>query len=166
MDNSKSLRKWSDLYGLPVVTGGKRVGTVDDFYLEPETNAVRAFRINIGIYGYRSLQASAISTIEQQAITIANEYMLAEERTDGRLPALLVGKSLLSYKVVSEGGTVIGKVGNVLIDTSVPVALRVVAFELGGESRGRSRQRTFPASEVTRYEQDAVIIFDKAARRL
>ena len=95
MDNSKFIRRWSDLYGLAVVTGGRRVGIVDDFYLEPETNAVRALRINTGVYGYRLLQSSAISIIGQSAITIDNEYMLAKEKTDGRLPALLPGKSLL-----------------------------------------------------------------------
>src|SRR5215471_9935791 len=75
MDNNKSMRKWTDLYGLAVVTGGKRVGTVDDFYLEPESNAVRALRIKVGVLGYRELQASAISSIERDRITIANEYM-------------------------------------------------------------------------------------------
>ena len=167
MDNNKLIRKWSDLYGLPVVTGGKKVGTVDDFYLEPGTNAIRSLRINTGVYGYRLLQASAISTIEQKAITIANEQMLAEEKTDGRLPALLPGKRVLSYKIMSEGGIVIGKVGNVLIDTGIPVALRVVAFELGGDSHTRSgqRHRIIAASEVTGYERDAVVVLDKVVKR-
>ncbi len=167
MDNSKLIRKWSDLYGLPVITAGKKVGTVDDFYLEPETNAIRSFRINTGVYGYRLLQSSAINTIEQKAITIANEYMLAEEKTDGRLPALLPGRQVLSYKVMSEGGTVVGKVGNALIDTSIPVTLRVVAFELGGDSHSRlgQRSRTFAASEVTGYERDAVVVLDRVAKR-
>jgi sporulation protein YlmC with PRC-barrel domain len=167
MDNSKLIRKWSDLYGLAVITGGKKVGTVDDFYLEPGTNAIRALRINTGVYGYRLLQSSTINTLEQQAITIANEYMLAEEKTDGRLPALLPGKQILSYKVMSEGGTVVGKVGNVLIDTSIPVVLRVVAFELSVDSHSRSgqRNRIFAASEVTGYARDAVIILDRVAKR-
>jgi len=166
--SDKSMRKWTDLYGLAVVTGGKRVGTVEDFYLEPETNAIRALRIEVGVLGYRELQASAISSIEKDRITIANEQMLAEERTDGRLPALLVGRNLLAYKVVSEQGTSVGKVSNVLIDTSIPIALRVAAFELGGDSRERSGQRhlIFNANEVTVYERDTVFILDKAARRL
>src|SRR5712692_6120363 len=50
VDNNKLIRKWSDLYGLPVVTGGKKVGTVEDFYLEPGTNAIRSLRINTGVY--------------------------------------------------------------------------------------------------------------------
>jgi len=168
MDNNKSIRKWTDLYGLAVETGGKKVGTVEDFYLEPETNAVRALRVKVGVLGYRELQASAISSIERDRITIANEYMLAEERTDGRLPALLLGRNLLAYKVVSEQGTPVGKVSNVLIDTSTPVALRVAAFELGSDSRDRSGKRhpIFTANEVTAYERDTVFILDKAARRL
>lgn len=160
MANNKAIRKWSDLYGLAVITGGKTVGTVDDFYFEPGTNVIRALRIHVGVLGYRSLLASAISTIGQNAITITNEYMLAEERTDGRLPASLPGHDLLTYKVMSEGGNIIGKVGGVLLDTSVPVALRVVAFELDGNSR------TIAANEVTGYEQDAVVILDNVAKRL
>ena len=168
MDKYKSIRKWTDLYGMAVVTGGKRVGTVEDFYLEPETNAVRALRVKVGVLGYRELQACVISSIEQDRISIANEQMLAEERSDGRLPALLLGSNLLTYNVKSEKGTSLGKVGNVLIDTSIPVALRVAAFELRGDSRERSGQRhpTIAASEVTAYERDTVFILDKAARRL
>jgi sporulation protein YlmC with PRC-barrel domain len=168
MDNNKSIRKWTDLYGIAVVTGGKRVGTVDDFYLEPETNAVRALRVKAGVLGYRELQASAISSFEQDRITIANEQMLAEERSDGRLPALLLGRKLLTYNVESEKGTPVGKVGNLLIDTRIPFALRVAAFELRGDSRERSGQRhpILDANEVTAYERDTIFILDKAARRL
>ena len=167
MDNNTFIRKWSDLHGLAVVTGGRQIGTVDDFYLEPETNAVRALRINMGVYGYRLLQASAIRAIEQNAITITSEHMLAEEKTDGRLPALLPGKRVLSYKIVSEKGTVLGEVENVLIDTSTPMALRVVAFVLegGSNSRNRNGRSSFPASEVTRYERDTIVILDRVARR-
>jgi sporulation protein YlmC with PRC-barrel domain len=160
------MRRWTDLYGSAVVTGGRRLGTVDDFYLEPETNAIRALRIKIGIPGYRELQASAIGSIEQNGITIANEYMLTEERTDGRLSALLLGSNVLKYKVMSEAGTVVGRVGDVLIDTSTPIALRIAAFELGEDLRVRSGRRPFNANEVTAYERDAVVILDKAARRL
>ena len=168
MDNYKSMRKWTELYGLAVVTGGKKVGTVEDFYVEPETNAVRALRIKVGVLGYRELQASAISSIEKDKITIVNEQMLAEERTDGRLPALLVGSNLLAYKVVSEKGAPVGKVSNVFIDTSTPRTLRVAAFELGSDSRERFGQRhpIFNANEVTAYERDTIFMLDKAARRL
>ena len=142
MNNNKFIRAWSDLYGLTVVTAGKRLGTVENFYFEPETNAVRALRINTGILGYRELLASAIKAIELNTITIANEYMLVEEKTDGRLPAAISGQSLLSYKVMSEKGKLVGKVSNVLIDTSTPMTLRVVAFELGGDQLARTVSRT------------------------
>jgi sporulation protein YlmC with PRC-barrel domain len=168
MDNYKSIRKWTELYGMAVVTGGKRAGTVEDFYLQPETNAVRALRVKVDVLGYRELQASSISSFEQDRITIANEQMLAQERTDGRLPALLLGSNLLTYKVESEKGMPLGKVGNVLIDTRIPAALRVAAFELRGDSHERSGQRppTIDANEVTAYERNTVFILDKAARRL
>ncbi len=164
MANNQYLRKWSELGGIAVTipSEGKQAGTVDDFYFEPETNAVRGLRINIGILGYRALQTNTISTIERYAVTIPNENVLILERDDRRLPELLLGHSLLSYKVMSERGTVVGTVGNILLDTSRPRALRVAAFELAGD---RSGQR-FSAHQVTHYERDAVVILDKVAKAL
>ena len=73
-------------------SGGKWLGKVDDFYVEQGMNAIRALRINMGVYGYHELQASATSSIESNRITIANEQMLVQEGTDGRLPTTISGR--------------------------------------------------------------------------
>ncbi len=114
MDNS--IRNWLDLRGLAVTIPGegRSVGKVDDFYYKEDTNAVYALRVKQRIYGFKALATSAISTIGPDAVTVANEQMLIDESNDGELSQLPLGNNLLSYKVLSESGTLLGTVGNIL----------------------------------------------------
>lgn len=170
MQNSEYVRRWTDLRGLAVViiSEGRKAGSLEDFYFDPGTNEVYALRIKTGFFGYKALLSSFINSIGQDAITINTEEMLTEEKHDGRLPVLPLGESLLSYKVMSEKGNVVGNVGNVLLDTSRPVALHITAFELSGGLRDRltGRYPTFSANEVVRYGEDVIVIIDQAAKRL
>jgi uncharacterized protein YrrD len=163
MDKNPTTRKWIDIRGLAVVVldTGIKVGTVDDFYFESESNAVRGLRVNTGLSGYKELPSNGISAIGRDAITTANQEMVIDERHDGRLPALPLGHSLLSYKIMSESGDLVGTVGSIILNTFPPIALRVVAFELAG-----GRHRTFSAQEVTHYGQDVIVILDQVARQL
>lgn len=161
MDSYNSIRNWLDLRGLPVTIPreGRRVGTVDDFYYKPGTNAVYALRVRMGFLGFKALVSSAISTIAPNAVTIANEQMLIDESNGGELLELPLGSGLLSYKVLSEDGMLLGTVGNILLATYPPVVLRIAAFQLAGG-------RTFSAEEVTSYESGVMYILNKAAKRL
>ena len=163
MDNNPTTRKWTDIRGLTVVAldTGLKVGTVDDFYFEPESNAVRGLRVKTGLSGYKELPTNGISTIGRDTITTANDEMVIDERHDGRIPALPLGHSLFSCKIMSENDDLVGTVGNIILSTYPPIALRVVAFELAG-----GRHRTFSAQEVTRYGQDVIVILDQVARQL
>ncbi len=115
MDKNPTTRKWIDIRGLAVVVldTGIKVGTVDDFYFESESNAVRGLRVNTGLSGYKELPSNGISAIGRDAITTANQEMVIDERHDGRLPALPLGHSLLSYKIMSESGDLVGTVGSI-----------------------------------------------------
>ena len=163
MDKNPTTRKWIDIRGLAVVAlnTGIKVGTVDDFYFESESNAVRGLRVNTGLSGYKELPSNGISAIGRDAITTANQEMVIDERHDGRIPALPLGHSLLSYKIMSENDDLVGSVGNIILSTYPPIALRVVAFELA-----EGRHRTFSAQEVTHYGQDVIVILDQVARQL
>ena len=170
MNNKPTTRKWTDIRGLAVVAldTGLKVGTVDDFYFETESNVVRGLRVKTGLSGYKELPTNGISDIRRDAITAANQERVIEESHDGRIPALPLGHSLLSCKVTSESGDLLGTIGNIVLNTYPPIALRVVAFELVGGSGERITKfnRTFSAQEVSRYERDVIIIFDRAARQL
>jgi uncharacterized protein YrrD len=156
-----SIRNWFDLRGLPVniPSEGRSVGTVDDFYYKVGTNAIYALRIKTGLSGFKALAASAISTIERNAVTVASQEMLIDESNGGDLTELPLGNNLLSYKALSESGNSLGTIENILLATNPPVALRIAAFQLVGG-------KTFSAEEVTSYGRGELYILDKVAKRL
>ena len=161
MDSYNTIRSWFELRGLPVTIPGegRRVGTADDFYYKDGTNAIYALRVKTGLSGFKALAASAISTIARDAVTVASEEMLIDESNGGELTELPLGNNLLYYKILNESGSSLGTVGNILLATNPPVALRIAAFQLAGS-------KTFSAQEVTRYEKGVIYILDKAAKRL
>src|SRR5216684_2774073 len=108
MDSYNSLRNWLDLRGLPVTlpSEGRWAGIVDDFYYKEGTNAVYALRVKTGFLGFKALAASAISTIDLGAVTIANEQMLIDESNGGDLTqSPLGGGRTFSAEEVTGYGT-------------------------------------------------------------
>jgi len=132
---------------------------VDDFYYQAGSNAIYALRVKSGLSGFKALAASAISTIAQNAVTVASEEMLIDESNGGDLTDLPQGNTLLSYRVLSESGNSLGTIENILLATNPPVALRIAAFQLVGG-------KIFSAEEVTSYGRGELFILDKVAKRL
>ena len=161
MDSYNTIRNWFDLRGLPVTipSEGRSVGIVDDFYYDAGSNAIYALRVKSGLSGFKALAASAISTIAQNAVTVASEEMLIDESNGGDLTDLPQGNNLLSYRVLSESGNSLGSIENILLATNPPVALRIAAFQLVGG-------KIFSAEEVKSYGRDELFILDKVAKRL
>ena len=158
-----AIRNWFELRGLPVVITreGRSVGVVDDFYYKLETNSIYALRVKSSIFGlgHRVLSASAISTIERAAVTIASDSMLIAEANSGHLLELPTRSSLLSGIVKNEDGDVLGKVSGILLATNPPVALRIAAYQL-------DNGKQFSANEVTDYDGNVMYILNKAASKL
>ncbi len=170
MVNEPNVRKWNELRGLAVVTldTGEKMGTVEDFYFESETNSVRGFRVKAGLFNVKAVPTSTISSVGRDAVITQHAEMVIDESRDSRLKTMPLGSTLLSYKVMSENGTVVGSVGNVLINTVPPNALRVVGFELSGNlgERVTGHYQTFSANDVLRYGQDVIVILDQVAKSL
>lgn len=168
MEKNSSIRTWTSIRGLPVISldSTLKLGTVEDFYFEPEEGSVRALRINKGIYGYNSLAANVINTIERDRITVENSETVIEENHDGRLSQLPLGHALLSNNVVGENGDTIGVVTNILMQTNPPIALHVAGFEIAKDRNERRRRRTFSADEVTDYKRGTIFIMDQVAKKL
>lgn len=174
MDNASSLKKWSSLRGLAVVSinSGKKVGTVDDFYFDSSSgqtmNLIPGLRVKTGLFSSRALPVTTINAIGLDAVTISDEEMLLDEKKDDVLSKLPLGQNLLSYKVMSAGGAVVGTVGDILIDTSVVTGLCVGAFELSGNLRDKitRRYQTFDAHSVIRYGPDVIVVPDEVAQAL
>ena len=132
MDASQSTRKWSELHGIAVISvaDGKKIGTCDDFYFDPITQSVYALQVKTSLFGHKVLPVSYISACGQDAITIASEEGLRSKSEDERVATLTSGQSLHSYKVMSASGTLVGTVGNVLLDTSTTTCAGYVRYPL------------------------------------
>ncbi len=170
MADIQTTKKWTELAGMAVVSlaDGKRIGTCDDFYFEPATQSVYGIRIKTGMLSHRILPTTSINSIGKDALTIANDEQLISESELKKMPTIVAGYNLNSYKVMSESGTIVGKLGNVLIDVSVPDALRITSFELTGNILQHigGHYATFPADRVTRYGEDVLVIPDEVAQTL
>ena len=170
MENIQATRKWSDLRGIAVVSlaDGRKVGTCDDFYFDLTTQRVYALRVKTGMLGHKILLTDSISAIGRDAITTPNEERLRSESEVRKVPNLASGEALRSYRVMSASGTVVGTIGNVLLDSGTPAALSIAAFELTGGLREKlgGHYPTFPASQVLRYGQDVLVVPDELAQTL
>ena len=158
-----AIRNWTDLRGLPVVipSEGRRAGRVEDFYYKLEINSIYALRVRPASFGagIHVLAASAIRSIERDAVTIDSDTMLIPEANSGHLLQLPTSSSLLASIVKSEDGDVVGKVSGILVATDPPVALRIAAYQLDSGKQ-------FSANEVTDYDGNVIYILNKAANRL
>lgn len=170
MQNSTSTRKWSDIQGMAAVAidTGKKVGTIEDFYFDPQNGTLLGFLIKTGLLGHRVLKSNNINGIGIDAVTFANENALIKESAEKELSVTPLGKSLLAYRVLSEGGNVIGTIGNILLDLTTPSAIRIATFELAGGLREHLSKRylSFDANQVTRYGHDVIVIPDTIAQSL
>jgi len=170
MQNTTTTRKWSDLKGLAVIAidTGIKAGSLEDFFFDPQHNSVYALQVKVGLFSHLALPTSDINAIGVDAVTFTTEGQLIKANSDEIIAKMPLGSTVLSYRVLSEGGTVIGKVGNIILDVSVPTALKVVAFELAAGLRARISKHypTFEASQVGRYGGDVIVIPDAIAAAL
>ncbi len=171
MEHIQATRKWTELSGLAVVSldDGRKIGTCDDFYFEPGTQHLYALRVKTGLLSHKLLLVSSINTIGRDAVTTEKEEQLRDESELKNAPGTIIpGRDLNDYKIMSVSGNLIGTLGNVILDISLPREVRLVTYELAGNllTRLGGHYATFPASRVIRYGQDVLVIPDDVAETL
>lgn len=170
MQNTSNIRKWSEFKGQAAVAldNGKKVGTIEDFYFEPQTSAIYALQIKTGLFGHRALPLTHIKAFGVDAITFDSEQNLTKEEKGSHLETLPLASALNQYRVLSEGGTVVGTIGNILLEVIDPSQLRLAGFELVGGLREKlsGHHHTFGANQVVSYGHDVIVIPDAVAQTL
>jgi uncharacterized protein YrrD len=170
MQNTTATRRWSDLKGIAAVAinTGQKTGTVEDFYFDTQSTNILALKVKTGMFGHRVLLSSNINAIGVDAVTFADEAHLIKENENEQIRALSSGSAVLSYRVMSEGGTVIGTIGNMVLDISTPTELKVLAFELSAGLRARisGHYPTFEALQIVQYGRDVIVVPDTVAEAL
>lgn len=168
--STRAIKKWSDLRGLAVVTleSGAKVGNIEDFYFEPQSNMIRAFRVKTGLMSRKILASGIINGIGQNAVTIQDEGQLRNEKDENGLNQMVPAQALMSYRIMSAGGTVIGNIGEILLDITNPLEMRVDGYELSRNLLQHLGQqaKVFSSSQVNNYGQDVVVIPDDVALSL
>lgn len=168
MQSTVVTKKWSEIKGLAAVTidTGKKVGTVEDFYLDTETHAILGFAIKTGLLHHRILLLASVNGIGTDALTFVSEDALLKDEKS--LNVALKGKDVLSYRVLSEGGTVMGTVGDVVFSIALPQSINISSFELSRSIRERFSNHfsSFESQQVMSYGQDVLVIPDVVAEEL
>lgn len=160
MENNSSIMRWSALHHLPVNIFGQgiMVGTVEDFYFKPDTNAVYALCVRLRLLGDRSLPVTGIRSIGPNSVMIPSAEMLLE-----RLPPLPTGESFASAKLISESGRDLGMVKEIVLGIEPVVAMRIAGFEMLKHNARQSQ--TVGADAVGSYQDGTVVLTDSAAKR-
>lgn len=170
MGDTQPTVKWTEIRGRAVVNldKGEKVGTCDDFYFDPQTHEIYALRVKTGMFSHRILPMAHIKSVGQDAITIEDEKALQSQSEDKKIAELPTGERFLAYKVMSAGGKLVGKVGNILLYTDVPSILQVAGYELSGGLRGKlgGHYASFDAAQVYSYGTDVIVIPDDVAQAL
>jgi uncharacterized protein YrrD len=170
MQNIPSSKKWSDIKGIAAVAieTGKKVGTVNDLYCDVNTGKVLGFRIKTGMFGHQTIAIEHIAGIGADALTFHNEEAMIKEQNNEVLNKATRGKDLLHYRILSKGGTVVGTVGNLLLETTTPTTTRLVGYALNGGLRERltGHYAELSIEHVFSYGQDVLVIPDEIAQTL
>ncbi len=149
-----------ELAGLAVMTltGGERLGRVDDVVFVPATGQITGLLVDRGgmFSKPKFLPAGQIQSLGADAVTVTGEDALIEANPPQSNPAEVASKTLAGRPVLNPAGTVLGKVSDVAVDTdtlTVP-SLVIATGLLDNALHGRP---ILPLSLVQTIGADSVI---------
>jgi len=161
--------KASELRGRAIVRldQAEKIGTVDDLLLDFRTNEVSEFTMRSGMLGgTKYIKAGSVHTVGADAITISDHSVLEDQGLRSSDSPQLAGLSaLLGSKIVSEQGTLLGTLGDVMLDDT---GLRIVCFELSGNlwDKLTGSAKTFNAVPGIRMGRQLMIVPNAIAQEL
>ncbi len=100
------------------LTGGERIGRIDDVILHAATGRITGFLIGAGGLFSKAgfLPAGQVQTLGTDALTVPTAEALQDHSPAQTDPAEIAAKSLEGRPVLTESGTVLGKVAGILVD--------------------------------------------------
>ncbi len=155
-----ATRTGHELAGLAVMTltGGERLGRVEDVVFQPATGRVTGLLVDRGgmFSKPKFLPAAQIQSLGADAVTVSGEDALTEASPTQSDSAEVAAKTLDGRVVLTQAGTVIGKVADVSVDTEglVVGALVIATGLLENALHGRP---LLPLSQVQAIGADSVI---------
>lgn len=156
------MRTTRDLSGLAIIDidGGKKLGSVGEVVISPDDGRLLGFVIKSG--GLLKAEESVVEiddvrSIGADAITVAGDEIIHRTEASGeRFQAARAGdRALIGRKVVTQGGSVLGQVADLVLSEE---SRRVVGLVLG--SGMFERGDAVPADRVAAVGPDVVIVTD------
>lgn len=148
-----------ELAGLAVVTltGGERMGRVNDVVFHPATGQLAGFLVDRGgmFSKARFLATAQVRGLGTDALTVVGEEALTEAAPAGAEE--LAAKLLEGRPVLNQAGTILGKVADVAVDTE---ALRVphLLLATGLLDNALHGKPQLPLSLIQTIGADSVIV--------
>ncbi|MCC9711911.1 MULTISPECIES: PRC-barrel domain-containing protein [unclassified Streptomyces] len=152
----------SEIAKLPVVTlGGEDVAQVKDIVFDTARGSVRCFTLSgRGLLSgplKRDLPWNKVHALGPDAVMIRNEDALAEDDQTSKDLTAAGGGNVLGARAMTDGGTDLGKIVDVIIETGRTPA--VAGYEL--EAAGRGHQRVLlPVVKPVAVSGEMVLVPD------
>ena len=154
-----AVKTGRELAGLAVVTlsGGEKIGKVDDIVFNPNTGRVTGFFVDRGglFTKPKFLPTGDVHTLGDDALTLSSETALLDGPS--ALTGELAAKTAENLPVLNPAGTNLGKVVDIAVDTqslTVPYLVLATGF-VGDTLHGKPH---LPISAIQTVGADSVIV--------
>ena len=116
-----TIKTSRELGGLAVVSlsGGERLGRVEDVVFHPASGRVTGFLVNRGgmFTKPKYLAADQVQGLGADALTIKGEEALTDSDTAGSPPEDIIAKQLEGRPILNQAGTILGKIADIAVET-------------------------------------------------
>ncbi|MEW6724617.1 MAG: PRC-barrel domain-containing protein [Bacillota bacterium] len=156
------MRRRREVLGLPVIdlANGRRVGDLEELYIDLQSQAVVGFLVTQGRWLVRRylLKADDVVAVGPDAATIEDREVLVPFSRVARTP-FTYEKQLVGKRVLSPHGEDLGTIADVFLDDH---ELKVTAYEIsGGLLADLLDGKTVLAAVPVVIGKDAVVITDQ-----
>jgi sporulation protein YlmC with PRC-barrel domain len=142
---------------------GKKLGTIDHVYLDPEKKRIIGFSFHSGgLFGKTSgvVDMADVHGIGPDAVTIDDASAIRSGVViEARTSPLVDLDDLLKRKVITENGTFVGRVASIRFGEA---SHGLVAIEVAPE--GDAEHRLIPADRIQQLGGELVVIAETAVR--
>lgn len=150
-----------ELSGLAVMTlvGGSRLGRVHDVVFHATSGRIAGFLVDTGglLAKPRFLPAGQVHSVGADALTVSDADALGDGAQAQSGPDTLEARTLAGRAVMSEAGTALGTVKDVLVDTEALVvrSLVIATSFINNALHGRP---TLPLALVRTVGKDSLVV--------
>ena len=154
-----AVKTGRELAGLAVMTltGGEKVGRIDDVVFDPASGRVTGFFVDRGgmFSKPKFLPAGDVHSIGDDALTLVSETALLDGPS--ALTGELAAKTVEGLPVLSPAGTVLGKVADISVDTQ-SLTVPYLLLAAGLVSNALHGKPHLPLSAVQTIGADSVVV--------